>query len=105
MKTESLMIYSIPSIFILGIIAFFVLIPSGSITVNIFISYVASLSTVIMVLVYIFTTSRQLGVMRHQLDEIQYSRNVQVQPLIDIKDVTINLEAPRYYASPENEFK
>lgn len=95
----------IPIVFAVGIIAFFGLLPPELITLSNFISYVASLSTIILVLVYILTTSRQLSTMRSQLTEMQYSRNVQVQPLMSLEKAKTNFELPRYYTSPLTEFK
>jgi hypothetical protein len=88
-----------------GIIAFFVLLPPELITVINFVSYASSLSTIIMVLVYLFTTSRQLNIMRNQLDEMQFSRNVEVQPLPYPEEAKANLELPRYYTSPATRFE
>jgi hypothetical protein len=104
-KKEWLMAAIIPIIFAVGIGAFFGLFPPGSINLSNFIGYMASLSTVIMVLVYIFTTSRQLSAMRGQLTEMQYSRNVQVQPLLFLEKAKSNFELPRYYIGPKTKFK
>jgi hypothetical protein len=43
--------------------------------------------------------------MQRQLDEMQYSRNVQVQPLIYPKNVSIEVYLPNYYVLPEFKFK
>jgi len=104
MKRDWLMKLSIPTIYIIGMIAF-LLIPLESRTINNFISYMSSLSTVIMVLVYIFTTSLQLSAMRSQLAEMQYSRNVQSQPLVSVENTKTCFKTPRYYVSPTTDFK
>ena len=56
MKKDIIIILSIPIAFAVGIVAFFILFPLESLNLQIFIDYMASLSTVIMVLVYIITT-------------------------------------------------
>lgn len=104
-KKEWLIAAIIPIIFAVGIVAFFGLFPPGSINLSNFIGYMSSLSTVIMVLVYIFTTSRQLSAMRGQLTEMQYSRNVQVQPLLSLEKAKADFELPRYYMGPKTKFK
>jgi hypothetical protein len=57
MRTKWLLVSTIPVIFAVGIVAFFALIPPESLTLNNFIAYMSSLSTAVMVLVYIITTS------------------------------------------------
>jgi hypothetical protein len=105
MKRHGLLVISIPIIFAAGIISFFVLLPPELITLVNFIAYASSLSTIIMVLVYVFTTSLQLRAMQSQLNEMQYSRDVQVQPLLYFDKLKMSVEAPRFYLSPETEFK
>jgi hypothetical protein len=95
----------IPIVFITGIILFFVFIPVDLMTISNFIAYASSWSTVVMVLLYIFTNSRQLRIMQKQLSEMNLSRNVQYQPLIYPKDAKIKLEAPEIFSGPESDFK
>lgn len=94
---------SIPAIYLGGIIAF-LLLPQELWTLRDFISYMSSLSTVIMVFIYIFTTSQQLNAMRNQLAEMQYSRNIQSQPLLSFDDTKTRFVLPRYYVSPMTNF-
>lgn len=92
---------SVVLVFIIGVISFFLLLPEESMTLNNFIGYMSSLSTIIMVLVYVLTTSRQLSTMREQLKEMEFTRNLQTQPLPFIRvDKKSYLEAPRTYTSP-----
>jgi hypothetical protein len=105
MKRDWLMVISIPIIFIVGILLFFLLIPPELMTIINFIAYASSLSTIVMVLVYVFTTSRQLRAMQSQLDEMQYSRDVQVQPLLYFDKLKMIFEAPKFYLDPATEFK
>jgi hypothetical protein len=105
MKKALLRDASIPLAFILGIIAFFALVPWESITLNDFIAYMASLSTVIMVLVYIVTTSRQLNAMKDQLSEMQTTRNLQNQPLLLPECTETKIIAPNFWGSPHDSFK
>lgn len=100
-----LMVIAIPIIFAVGIALFFVLLPPESISIANFVPYASSWSTVVMVLVYVFTTSRQLGVMQKQLNEMHYSRDVQVQPLIYPKEPNATIEMPQYYTGPASGFK
>ena len=79
------MAISIPIIFTIGVIAFFKILSPESITLANFISYVSSLSTILMVLVVIFTTSLQLSAMKQQLKEMESARILQTQPLPFIK--------------------
>lgn len=92
-------------ILVAGIIAFFVMLPPELTTITNFVSYMSSLSTIIMVLVFFFTTSRQLSIMRNQLDEMQFSRNVEVQPLPNLEIGTASVELPRYYVGPGTDFR
>ena len=105
MNREWLLAVAVLIILVFGIVAFFVLLPPELMTVANFIGYASSLSTIIMVLVYLFTTSRQLNIMRNQLNEMQFSRNVEVQPLPYLEKERVTLELPRYYTSPATEFK
>jgi hypothetical protein len=58
-----------------------------------------------MVLVYIITTSRQLNTMHNQLEEMQYSRGVQIQPLPYFEKPKADLDLPRFYVGPQTDFK
>lgn len=104
MVDERILRYSIPVLFIAGIIAFFVF--NAQITeLSLFISYLSSLSTVIMVLIYLHTNSEQLSSMTKQLNEMQFTRNVQSQPLIDFEELKVRYILPRFRfnpAAPEN---
>ena len=104
MNKESVMALSIPIIFAIGIIAFFALLPAESITLSNFIAYVASLSTAIMVLVYLSTTSRQLNAMYNQLREMQFSRNLQTQPLPFLTTLKAKIERPHLWVDPKDRF-
>lgn len=73
MRKELLLGISIPIIFTLGFIAFVYLIPAEYQTLDNFISYTSSLSTILMVLVVIVTTSLQLK-------EMQSTKLLQTQP-------------------------
>jgi len=100
-----IMVLAIPTIFAVGIALFFVLLPLESISITNFVAYASGWSTVVMVLVYVFTTSRQLGIMQQQLKEMYYSRRVQVQPLIYPDKPKVTPESPHYYLGPETVFK
>ncbi len=69
------------------------------------IGYLSSLSTTVMVLVYIITTSRQLETMSKQLSEMEYTRNLQVQPLPYFKTLKAKIILPKFYSGPETDFK
>jgi len=104
-KADRLMTILIPFLFVLGIVLFFVLLPAELVNLSSFIAYTASLSTIIMVLVFVFTTSLQLRSMQQQLDEMKFSRNVEVQPLVYPTGVNLEMELPNYYVLPEHNFK
>lgn len=104
MSRDRIIALTIPILYLIGIVSFFGLISGQSMTVANFIGYASSLSTVIMVLVYVLTTSRQLQVMHRQLEEIKYSRNVQSQPLIFLEGEKLALQLPRYYVGPQDDF-
>lgn len=101
MKRDWLMVISIPIIFVAGMVSFFVLLPPELITLVNFVAYVSSLSTIVMVLVYVFTTSLQLRAMQSQLNEMQYSRDAQVQPLLYFDKLKMSVKAPRFCLDPE----
>jgi len=105
MKRDWLLVASIPIIFGAGIALFFIILPPETATLINFVVYASSLSTIVMVLVYIFTASQQLQVMRNQLNEMEYGRNVQVQPLLFFDNLEMSLDAPRFYLSPETQFQ
>ena len=63
-KAELLMAVSIPIIFTVSVVAFYNFLPPESMTLGNLISYLSSLSTILMVLVVIFTTSMQLKAMK-----------------------------------------
>jgi len=94
------MVISIPIVFAAGVVAFFVLLPPELITLVNFVAYASSLSTIVMVLVYVFTTSLQLRAMQGQLNEMQYSRDVQAQPLLYFDKLKMGITAPRLGLDP-----
>ena len=95
----------IPVIFIGGISLFFLLLPSEAISITNFVAYAASWSTVVMVLIYVFTNSRQLKIMQRQISEMNLTRNVQFQPLVYPKEPKVECETPQYFGDPATEFK
>lgn len=105
MDKEWILVILVPVLFAVGILAFFVFFPPELITLTTLVGYMSSLSTTIMVLVYIFTMSRQLGTMRSQLREMQHSRSVQIQPLPYLERPKAQLELPRYFTLPETSHK
>ena len=104
MVNNKILTFSIPVLFVLGLLAFFVLVPAELQELTSLIGYMSSLSTVIMVLVYLLTTSQQLDAMNKQLNEMRYSRNVQYQPLLSLEDIIPDMQAPQYYTRPEVAF-
>ena len=99
------MVVSIPVIFAVGVIAFFLGLPPELLTITNFIAYASSLSTVIMVLVYLFTNSQQLRIMETQLKEMEMSRNSQIQPLPYLEKPKAEMQVSRYYIGPSTKFK
>ena len=106
MKKEQLVAISIPVLFVVGMIVFFMFQTQFTVLNN-FIGYMSSLSTIIMVLVYAFTTSRQLDAMRNQLDamrnqldEMRFTRNVQSQPVLAFEEAKIQFKLPRFLFKP-----
>lgn len=104
MRKIWLTISVIPIVFAAGTIAFFLLIPMELITLGNFIAYMASLSTVVMVLVYLLTTSQQLNAMQSQLTEMQLTRNLQTQPLPYPRITKSEIIAPNFWGFPQDEF-
>lgn len=100
MKNDLIMITSIPIIFTIGIFAFFIFLPQELITITNFIGYASSLSTVIMVLVYLFTNSQQLRIMKIQLKEMEMTRNSQIQPLPYLEEPHAKMDLIRNYIDP-----
>lgn len=97
---ESAIAVIIPIIFLIGVVAFFVMFPRELVNLGNFVGYMSGLSTVIMVLVYVFTTSRQLGTMRSQLEEMKMSRSLQTQPLPFPTPQKAYIEAPNFWIGP-----
>ena len=92
----------IVGVFVVAVSSFFFLLPAESITLNYFVGYMSSLSTIIMVLIYILTTSKQLNTMREQLKEMESTRNLQTQPLPFIRpSEKSHLESPNAFHNPE----
>lgn len=93
----------IPMVFLLGIAAYFVLAPNEIRTLSGFIGYISSLSTITMVLVYVFTTSRQLNAIKSQLGEMRFTRTLQSHPLpifcVEEREC-FGIEPPRAYVTP-----
>jgi hypothetical protein len=104
MKKEQLIAVLIPLIYIIGIIVFICLMPSQLLNVSNFIAYMASLSTIVMVLVYLFTASRQLYAMNKQLGEMEFSRKVQSRPLMSLENPRADFDLPQYYTGPSSNF-
>jgi len=93
------MAYLIPVLYCIGVIGYF-LIPNQNIQLTNFIIYLSSLSTIIMILVHVFTTSQQLDAMNSQLEEMKYSRDVQSQPFILFENLNVRIQAPKYFFNP-----
>lgn len=101
MKRDWLIIFAILIIIGIGIAGFFVFVPPVSKTVDNFIGYTSSLSTIVMVLIYIAITTRQLNVMRNQLGEMVSTRILQTAPLPYIKPSDkCHIEAPKFWTGP-----
>lgn len=100
MKKELAIAVIIPLIFLIGIIAFFSVFPSELMNLSNFVAYMSSLSTIIMVLVYLFTNSRQLNAMRNQLEEMKTNRELQIQPLPFSTPEKAYIEAPTFWTGP-----
>jgi hypothetical protein len=94
----------VPIIFLAGVISFFVFLPLELQSITNFVAYLSGLSTAIMVLVYIVIYSRQLDTMSKQLEEMQFTRDVQVQPLPYLQEGKASLKLPRYYVGPSTDF-
>lgn len=105
MRKEFLITISILIIYSVSIAVFFVLIPSEFITPTNFIDYAASLSTIVMVLIYILTTSRQLNTMQDQLKEMEATRNLQTQPLPYPKVEKAEIAPPNFWGFPHDRFE
>jgi len=100
LSKQSLLVVIVPVLFATGLIGFFVFVPVDQMTLPTLIGYLSSLSTTVMVLVYIITTSRQLETMSKQLSEMEYSRNLQIQPMPYFKNLKAKFTLPRYYVYP-----
>lgn len=74
-------------------------------TLPVFVDYLAGLSAVAVILVYVLTTSQQLDVINKQIAEMQYSRNVQVQPLLYFDRMSVEFDPPRFYKGPFDGFR
>ena len=67
---------------------------------NDFLNYMSGLATIIIALLtgmYVLTTTRQLDVMGKQLNEMEFSRNLQTQPLPIIENIECYTESPRVF--------
>lgn len=104
LNKQLLLVAIVPIVFIVGVVSFFVFLPKDLVTLTNLIGYMSSLSTTVMVLVYIVTTSRQLDTMGNQLKEMQYSRDVQIQPLPYLEAISASFDLPRYYVGPSTDF-
>ena len=96
--------FIVPIIFLAGVISFFLFLPLELQSITNFVAYLSGLSTSIMVFVYIVIYSRQLDTMSKQLEEMQFSRDVQVQPLPYLQEGKASLKLPRYYIDPSTNF-
>ena len=73
-----------------------------------FLTYMAGFATILIAIltgIYVITTNGQLKVMRKQLKEMEFSRNLQTQPLPIIKDVECYIEPPRIFKNIPDNFK
>jgi len=102
---DKLIATSIVIVFVSGIVGFFLFLPKEAITVGDFITYMASLSAIVVVLLHILTTSRQLDVMQSQIREMEYTRNLQIQPFPYTTTLQSEIERPRFYFCPIKEIK
>ena len=96
---------SIVIIFTVGTLVFFLWLPIEMITISNFIAYTSSLSTVIMVIIYLFTYYQQLNVMQNQLKEMKFSRNVEIQPLPYLEEPKGEMSLSRFFQIYETDFK
>lgn len=87
-------------LFLSGVLSYF-LVPTQSLTD--FLTFMAGFSTIILAIltgIYVITTTRQLDVMKKQLNEMEYSRSLQTQPLPIIKNIKCTMENPKVFWEP-----
>jgi len=102
---DKVIVISIVIVLVLGVVAFFFFLPKEAITVSNFIAYMASLSAMVLVLLHILTTSTQLDAMQRQIREMEYTRNLQIQPFPYVTSLQSEIERPRFYHCPIREIK
>lgn len=65
-----------------------------------FLIFMTGLATILLAIltgIYVFTTNKQLEIMKRQLNEMEYSRNLQTQPLPVLQSVECYMETPRVF--------
>lgn len=84
-------------LFISGVLSFFFV---NSSSLKDFSNYMTGFATILLAIltgIYVITTNSQLNVMKRQLKEMEFSRNLQTQPLPIFKDVECFLEPPKIF--------
>lgn len=92
-------------LFISGILSFFFF---NTPYLKDFLNYMTGFATILLAIltsIYVITTNGQLNVMRKQLKEMEFSRNLQTQPLPIIKDVGCYIEPPKIFIDVPNNRK
>ena len=91
------------AVFISGILSYFFF---NTLHLKDFLNYMTGFATILLAIltgIYVITTNGQLNVMRKQLKEMEFSRNLQTQPLPIIKDVECYIVPPEIFKDvPDN---
>ena len=91
--------YIIIATSIIGILLYFIFF-WNAFNLFTFMSYLSSLATAIMVLVYLFTFSDQMEIIKKQLNEMQFSRELSELPLLIATPDKVVINIPKFYYNP-----
>ena len=69
------------------------------------ISTISSFFVAVLTVIYVYTSSNQMDLMRRQLDEMRIERLHREEPILDLESTRFIVERPNfYYSPPEDEF-
>jgi hypothetical protein len=90
-------------LFISGILSYFLV---NSSSLKDFLNYMTGFATILVAMltgIYVIITNGQLNIMRKQLKEMEFSRNLQTQPLPVIKNIECHINPPEIFVDvPDN---
>lgn len=64
------------------------------------ISAISSFFVACLTVIYVYTSSKQMDIMKQQLDQMRQEQQLREQPVLDVKSIRFDIERPKFYYLP-----